>query len=108
MVVNQFSKNINFLDNYLGSVLTELKFGLKLWNSDTTNNASARLVLSVLALPLTGPEIDKFGVGIEIFISNIESALRSPQENTLIYVKFDSCQSTARNPGLIWQLSSHY
>lgn len=53
-----------------------MKFGLKLWNSDSTSNASARLVLSVLALPLTGPEIDKYGVGIEIFISNKQSALR--------------------------------
>lgn len=61
---------------FLGSVLTDIKFGLKLWDPDDINGASARLVLSVLALPLTGQEIHDLGVGMELFISNKESALR--------------------------------
>ncbi|CAG9764694.1 unnamed protein product [Ceutorhynchus assimilis] len=44
--------------------------------NDDFDSASARLVLSVLALPLTGKEISDLGIGIEIFISNTQSALR--------------------------------
>ncbi|XP_076269016.1 LOW QUALITY PROTEIN: uncharacterized protein LOC143201686 [Rhynchophorus ferrugineus] len=74
-----FARNYQTYTHYTdfnGSAMASLKFDLKLWNSDDFNNASARLVLSVLALPLTGKEIDVLGVGVEIFISNKQSGLR--------------------------------
>ncbi|XP_066257101.1 uncharacterized protein [Euwallacea similis] len=70
------SKTYMHYTDFNGTALTDIKFSIKLWNSDDFNEASARLVLSVLALPLTGQEIEDLGVGIEIFISNKESALR--------------------------------
>ncbi|XP_050296162.1 uncharacterized protein LOC126736018 isoform X2 [Anthonomus grandis grandis] len=74
-----FTKNydtyMHFTD-FNGSVFTDIKFSIKLWDSDNFNEASARLVLSVLALPLTGKEMADLGIGIELYISNKESALR--------------------------------
>ncbi|XP_074036621.1 tyrosine-protein kinase hopscotch isoform X2 [Leptinotarsa decemlineata] len=73
-----FAKNSHSYMHYtdFNESLTNLSFGVKLWDSDTYLGASARLVLSVLALPLTGKEIDDSGVGIEILIGNNFSTLR--------------------------------
>ncbi|KAL1488031.1 hypothetical protein ABEB36_015404 [Hypothenemus hampei] len=60
----------------LNENVSEVKFGLKLWNSDSFDNASARIVLTVLALPLKSKDISDLGIGLELFISNKESALR--------------------------------
>lgn len=55
--------------------LTEFNFGVKLWDSDSYTNATARLVVSVLALPVTGKELEDLGIGFEILLSNKASAL---------------------------------
>lgn len=74
--------------HYLGfnDTLTNFTFGLKLWDSDSFSTANARIVLSVLALPLSGPQIGDTGVGIEISISNEASALSIGNIETPEYV----------------------
>ncbi|XP_060536177.1 uncharacterized protein LOC132708084 [Cylas formicarius] len=74
-----YTKNYDTYMHYTdfnGSTFTNLTFGLRLWDSDNINNASARLVLSVLALPVTGKELHHLGIGIEVYISNNVSSLR--------------------------------
>ncbi|KAG5896415.1 hypothetical protein JTB14_022498 [Gonioctena quinquepunctata] len=73
-----FTKNSQTHMHYtdFNQSLENLTFGIKLWDSDTFSEANARLVLSVMALPLTGKEIEDGGVGIEIVIGNNVSALR--------------------------------
>ncbi|KAJ8939700.1 hypothetical protein NQ314_011042 [Rhamnusium bicolor] len=73
-----FTKNSNTYMHYtdFNKTLSNLTFGVKLWDSDSYLEASARLVLSELALPLTGKELDDSGVGIEIIIGNNFTALR--------------------------------
>lgn len=72
-----FTKNTTIYSHYtdLDQSLTNLTFGIKLWDSDSYLDAHARLVLSVMALPVTGSEMETLGVGIEIFISNAKTGL---------------------------------
>ncbi|KAJ8925711.1 hypothetical protein NQ315_009558 [Exocentrus adspersus] len=73
-----FTKNFNRYMHYtdFNGSLSNFTFGIKLWDSDSYLDASARLVLSVMPLPLTGKEIDDVGVGLEILIGNNFTALR--------------------------------
>lgn len=72
-----FTRNTSIYSHYtdLNNTLTNLTFGVKLWDSDNYLNAHAKLVLSVLALPITGKDMDDLGVGFELYISNKESGL---------------------------------
>ncbi|RZC37630.1 tyrosine-protein kinase hopscotch [Asbolus verrucosus] len=72
-----FTKNTQNYTHYtdFNNTLRRFDFGLKLWDSDSYMNASARLVLALLALPLTGQEMKNLGTGVEILISNKASAL---------------------------------
>lgn len=73
-----FTKNSEVYMHYtdFNETLTNVTFSVKLWNPDSFLEASARLVLSLMALPLTGKELEYAGVGIEIVIGNNFSALR--------------------------------
>lgn len=72
-----FTKNNSVHSHYINfnQVLTNISFGIKLWDPDQFLEAHAKLVLSVLALPVSGNEMDSLGSGIEIFLSNTKSAL---------------------------------
>lgn len=72
-----FTKNNSVYSHYtdLNNTLTNLTFGLKLWDSDSYLDAYAKLVLSVMALPVTGKEMEDLGIGIEIYFSNKKSGL---------------------------------
>ncbi|XP_044265654.1 uncharacterized protein LOC123011979 [Tribolium madens] len=67
------------------NTLTEFSFGVKLWDSDSYSNATARLVISTLALPVTGKEMADLGIGLEIFLSNKVSALTMGNKDTPEY-----------------------
>lgn len=67
------------------SSLRNLTFSVKLWDPDNFFDAHARLVLTLLALPSTGDEIDDMKFGIEIFISNTFSALKLGNKHTVDY-----------------------
>ncbi|KAJ8985905.1 hypothetical protein NQ317_010662 [Molorchus minor] len=73
-----FTKNSDTYMHYtdFNHTLANLTFGVKLWDPDSYLEATAKLVLSVLPLPLTGKEIEDLGIGIEIVIGNNFSALR--------------------------------
>lgn len=73
-----FTKNSNTYMHYtdFNDTLSNITFGVKLWDSDSYLEATARLVLSVMALPLIGKEIEDLGVGLEIVIGNNFTALR--------------------------------
>uniref|UniRef100_A0A6P7G073 Uncharacterized protein LOC114336079 isoform X1 n=2 Tax=Diabrotica virgifera virgifera TaxID=50390 RepID=A0A6P7G073_DIAVI len=72
-----FSKNSDTYMHYtdFNNTLANLSFGVKLWDSDSYLEASARIVLTLLPLPLTGSEIESAGIGIEIRIGNNFSTL---------------------------------
>lgn len=72
-----FTKNTAVYSHYtdLNHTLTNLTFGVKLWDSDGYLDAHARLVLSVMALPVTGKQMQDLGIGIELYISNRKSGL---------------------------------
>lgn len=73
-----YTKDSEFYSHYtmFNETLSNLTFGLKLWNpDDELVDNSARLLLSLFALPLNGEEIEKLQIGIEIAISNKESAM---------------------------------
>lgn len=72
-----FTKNTTVYSHYtdLNHTLTNLTFGVKLWDSDSCLDAYARLVLSVMALPVTGEQMEDLGIGIELYISNQQSGL---------------------------------
>lgn len=59
----------------LNHTLTNLTFGIKLWDSDNYLDASAKLVLTVLALPVDGKQMEDLGIGFELYISNTKSGL---------------------------------
>lgn len=82
-----FSKNYSVYTHYtdLNGTLTNLTFGLKIWDSDSFLNASARLILSVLALPFTGEQISDAGIGLEILITNQLSALTVGNRDKIEY-----------------------
>lgn len=73
-----FSKDSDVYMHYtdFNDTLTNVSFGVKLWDSDSFLEASARLVLTLIPLPLSGLELKYAGVGIEIVIGNNFSALR--------------------------------
>ncbi|KAJ8947274.1 hypothetical protein NQ318_014170 [Aromia moschata] len=73
-----FTKSSDTYMHYtdFNDTLANLTFGVKLWDPDSYLEATARLVLSVIPLPLTGKEIEDLGVGIEIVIGNNFSSLR--------------------------------
>ncbi|VEN64272.1 unnamed protein product [Callosobruchus maculatus] len=73
-----FTKNYDTYTHFtdFNDTLDSVTFGVKLWDSDSFLDASARLLLSVMALPLTGKEMEQAGAGIEILIGNNFSALR--------------------------------
>ncbi|CAG9861956.1 unnamed protein product [Phyllotreta striolata] len=73
-----FTKNSDryALYTHFNSTSSNLTFGVKLWHADAHPNASARLVLSLLPMPLTGADIGASGAGLEILIGNNYSALR--------------------------------
>lgn len=72
-----FTKNyktyMHFTD--FNETLDSLNFGIKLWNSDQYSESEARLVLSVVALPMEKQDMLNLGTSIEIYISNKYSAL---------------------------------
>ncbi|KAK9877521.1 hypothetical protein WA026_018629 [Henosepilachna vigintioctopunctata] len=72
-----FTKNyqtyMHFTD--FNMTLDALNFGVKLWSSDQYLEAEARLVLSVVALPMDKKMMEKLGTSIEIYISNKYCAL---------------------------------
>jgi hypothetical protein len=72
-----FTRNTQNYTHYtdFNDTLTQFNFGVKLWDSDAYMQASAKLIISQLALPLNGQEIEDLGIGLEIFISNKGSAL---------------------------------
>lgn len=74
-----FSKNSEVYMHYtdFNDTLTNFTFGVKLWDSDSFLEANARLVLTLIPLPVTGVELKDAGVGIEIVIGNNYSALRN-------------------------------
>lgn len=67
--------------------LTNFSFGLKLWNPDDYLKASARLVLSLFALPLTGKEIHSLGIGLEVYIDNTKAGLTAGNIDKVDYEK---------------------
>lgn len=73
-----FTKNSDVYMHYtdFNETLTNVTFGVKLWDSDSFSEASARLVLALIPLPVTGEELKYAGTGIEIIIGNNFSALR--------------------------------
>lgn len=73
-----FTKNSDVYMHYtdFNETLTNITFGVKLWDSDSFLEASAKLVLSLIPLPLSGLELDFARIGIEIVIGNNYSALR--------------------------------
>ncbi|XP_031329479.1 uncharacterized protein LOC116160424 [Photinus pyralis] len=72
-----FSKDDSVYSHYhtFNHTFSNLTFGIKLWDSDDYNLASARLVLSLYALPLNRKELKDSEIGIEIFVSNREVGL---------------------------------
>lgn len=72
-----FTKNTSIYSHYtdFNNTLTNLTFGIKLWDSDSYLDAHAHLVLSVMALPVTGQQMEDLGIGIELYISNKKSGL---------------------------------
>ncbi|XP_044747141.1 uncharacterized protein LOC123308512 [Coccinella septempunctata] len=72
-----FTKNdatyTHFTD--FNDTLDSLSFGVKLWSSDRYPEAEARLVLSVVALPVGAEEMRDLGTSVEVFISNRYCAL---------------------------------
>ncbi|XP_018333322.1 uncharacterized protein LOC108742562 isoform X2 [Agrilus planipennis] len=65
-------------------------FGLRLWDSDSFLNTSAKLLLSVLALPTTGNEVKELGFGIEIHISTTKVALTYGNKDDVHYEKLEN------------------
>lgn len=72
-----FTRNDSFYSHYtlFNESLTNFTFGVKIWGSDSYLTAYAKLVLSLMALPITGQELDDLGMGIEIYLSNKKSGL---------------------------------
>ncbi|KAF5275199.1 hypothetical protein FQR65_LT04231 [Abscondita terminalis] len=72
-----FSLDYSTYSHYFSFNHTEsnFTFGVKLWDSDTYNDANARLVLSLFALPLTRKHIHQSEFAIEISISNNNCSL---------------------------------
>lgn len=72
-----FAKNASVYSHFtnLNRTLTNVTFGVKLWDPDGFLEAGARLVLSVMALPVDGKQMEDLGIGIEVFISNGKSAV---------------------------------
>lgn len=73
-----FTKDVQIFQHYIKfpKNLDNFTFGIKAWNPDTYENSHARLVLSLFALPLNGKQIEKAGIGVEIYISNKGTVLK--------------------------------
>lgn len=72
-----FTKNDSVYGHYtdLNDTLTNISFGIKLWDSDSYLTAHAKLLISLVALPLSGEELDRVGAGFEVILSNKKSGL---------------------------------
>lgn len=65
--------------------LQNISFGIKIWNPDSYSNVSAKLALTLFPYAATGKIIEDLGVGLEILISNKESALTYGNKDTWEY-----------------------
>lgn len=102
-----FTRDSNIYSHYtlINGTIANLTFGLKLWHPDhETEEYSARLLLTLFALPLTGEEIDELQIGIEVFISHNESALTIGNKDTPEYEPLDNVlkSSSFTYFSLIW------
>lgn len=72
-----FSKEANFYSHYtdFDSTVTNITFGIKIWNPDSFLEANVRIALTLFPLPLSGKEIQDAGIGIEVFMSNKKCGL---------------------------------
>lgn len=82
-----FTKDNPLYSHYtiFDQTLTNITFGIKLWDPDGFLEAHAKLVLSILALPVTGKEMGELGTGIELSISNQKSALTVGSKGKIEY-----------------------
>lgn len=72
-MATDLSSDISYHSHYIkfrGNSTTSFSFSVQLWNLADFKNATIRIALSVLPLPLSGGNLYKFKTGIELIIKN--------------------------------------